>query len=347
MKKVAVVGLGGYAAQHHRAFEKLGIEVVATCDPALSSDRMPVYRSLDELLARHAAELDLVTLPIPVPLHAPMHRAVVDAGVACYLEKPPTLWMPEYEAMMAVEARAVRPTQVGFNFVGDPFRQALRARIEAGEFGPLRSASLLAVWPRDVAYYGRAAWAGRLMLDGKPVRDNPLGNAMAHHVQNLIFLSGATTIQEVRGSLYRAYEIESFDTALLSATIPGGVKLRFAATHADNGRSFETETFRFEDASLVFTNWNRAELHREGQVEQLVSEIPDQGAMLAHNLAAYLEGVAPTPLPECRPFVSLIDGAFEAAGEIRTFEEKRITRRDGQVHVEGLVEELVAWASIS
>jgi len=307
---------------------------------------MPVYRSLDELLARHAGELDLVTLPIPVPLHAPMHRAVIDAGIACYLEKPPTLWLAEYEAMLAVETRASRPTQVGFNFVGDPFRQSLRTRIEAGEFGALLSASLLAVWPRDRAYYGRAAWAGRLALDGKVVRDNPLGNAMAHHVQNLLFLSGATGIEAVRGSLYRAHEIESFDTALLSAALPSGVELRFAATHADDGRSFETETFRFEKATLIFTSWNRVEIHRGGEVEHLVSAIPDHGAMLEHNLAAYLRGVAPTPLSACRPFVSLIDEAFEAAGPIRSFDESRITWHDGRVRVEGLLDELAVWASM-
>ncbi len=343
--RVAVVGLGGYAAQHHRAFERLGAKVVATCDPVLSSDRMPVYRTLDELLSRHAGELDVVTLPIPVPLHAPMHRAVVDAGVACYLEKPPTLWLPEYEAMLAVEVRAVRPTQVGFNFVGDPFRQAIRSRIEAGEFGRLLSASLLAVWPRDTAYYGRAAWAGQLVLDGKIVRDNPLGNAMAHHVQNLLFLSGATAIKRVRGSLYRAHPIESFDTAFLSVTLPSGVELRFAATHADDGRSFETEMFHFENATLVFTSWNRAEIHRDGDVEYLISAIPDHGAMLEHNLSAYLNGVAPTPLTACRAFVSLIEGAFEDTGEIRTFDEKRVTWHDGRVRVDGLLKELTAWVA--
>ncbi|RYG24836.1 Gfo/Idh/MocA family oxidoreductase [bacterium] len=348
LKGVAIVGLGGYAAQHHAAFERLeaaGLcQVVATCDPVLDSARVPTYRSLDEMLGRHANELDVVTLPVPVPLHAPMHRQVVDMGLACYLEKPPTLWWPEYEAMMAVESRAVRPTQVGFNFIGDPFRQGIKARIDAGEFGKLKDASLLAVWPRDDKYYARASWAGRKTLSGKPVLDNPLGNAMAHHVQNLLFLSGANEIVEVRARLLRAHPIESFDTAFVSAQLPSGVELRFAATHADSGAHFERETLTFENAKVVFTAWNRAEIHRDGNVEHLVSEIPNHGAMLEHNLAAYLDGIAPTPLSACGPFVSLIDLAFLSSGGVQPIAPSRITQRDGKVSVDGLFDDLNAFA---
>lgn len=348
MKGVAVVGLGGYAAQHHAALERLEAEgkcqVAATCDPVLDSPRVPTYRTLEELLGRHGSELDVVTLPVPVPLHASMHRAVVDMGIACYLEKPPTLWWPEYQAMLEVESRAVRPTQVGFNFIGDPLRQELKRRIEAGEFGALREASLFAVWPRDAAYYARAGWAGRMTLQGKPVLDNPLGNAMAHHVQNILFLCGAQEIESVRASLLRAHPIESFDTAFVSARLPSGVETRFAATHADNGAHFERETLTFERARIVFTAWNRAEIHRGSTVEHLQSAIPNHAAMLEHNLAAYLEGVAPTPLSACAPFVSLIDLAYLSSNGAGNVDPKRVTKGDGKVHVEGLLESLKRFA---
>jgi predicted dehydrogenase len=273
-----------------------------------------------------------------------MHRQVVDSGLACYLEKPPTLWWPEYKAMMQIESHAVRPTQVGFNFVGGPLRQSLKARIDAGEFGILQEASLLAVWPRDDAYYARANWAGRMTLGGKPVLDNPLGNAMAHHVQNLLFLCGVAEIESVGAKLLRAHPIESFDTSFVSVRLPSGGELRFAATHADNGPSIERETLRFDRATLIFSAWNRAEIHRDGNVEHLVSTIPNHGAMLQHNLAAYLDGIAPTPLSACSPFVSLINLAFLSSNGVHSIEAKRITHADGKVHVDGLLEDLSHFA---
>lgn len=65
-------------------------------------------------------------------------------------------------------------------------RQALKARLLAGEFGRLKQSAMLGSWPRSSAYYGRAEWAGRLMLGGERVLDSPIGNAMAVRWSSLV-----------------------------------------------------------------------------------------------------------------------------------------------------------------
>ncbi len=333
--RVAVAGLGGFAGAHHAALEALEAQglcrVVATCDPNLAAMEPEIARfrlverdvqtsaSLDAMLD---LKPDVVTLPTPIPLHAEQHAAVVGAGAACYLEKPPTLWWPEFQAMRTVERKAARDTGVGFNFIGDPFRRRLKARILAGEFGRLRGASLLGVWPRDAAYFGRNGWAGRLKAGDRWVLDSCIGNAMAHYVQNLLFwcgedLDSVGRIEEVQARLGRAHPIESYDTAFVAARLAGDVRLRIAATHAGEA-TFDQEILQLDAALIVLDSWRTARIKwRDGRRETLESDIPDHAAMLRENLGAHLKGNRPaTRLDDCESFVALCDLALVSSGAI-------------------------------
>jgi len=347
---VAVAGIGGFAADHHAALAHLEAggqcRVVAACDPdpnlaATQATRfgfaergVGVFESLEALLAEHGSDLDLLTLPTPIPLHAGQHRLAVEAGVGCYLEKPPSLWWPEFRSMLEVEQSAVKETQVGFNFVGDPWRRTIKQRILSGEFGALREVRLHAVWPRDAAYYGRNSWAGRLRTGESWVIDSCIGNALAHYVQNLLFWCGTEDvdsvgkIDEVRAWLGRTHPIESYDTALVEASLSGGVKLRIGATHAELGVNFEPETLIFDDVRIAFRRWNEVRTEfADGRVELGRSAIPDQAALLRHNLATYMDYLSgsvsgpTTRLTDSEPFVALCDLALISSGAIHTVTE--------------------------
>lgn len=104
-QRAAIFGMGGFARLHHESLQALEAEgttqLVATCDlrpenfpeltASLEARGTRIYRDYHELLKNHAHELDFATVATPIPLHAPMHRACVEHGVAVYLEKPPTL----------------------------------------------------------------------------------------------------------------------------------------------------------------------------------------------------------------------------------------------------------------
>lgn len=318
--RVAIAGVGGFAASHHRqvqALEEAGeCRLVATCDPSKEALRgadeafgftergVAAYASLGELLEHE--RLDVVTLPTPIPLHAEQHAAVIRAGAACYLEKPPSLWWPEYLEMVDRDADAVRPTNVGFNFVGDPMRRELRERLAAGEFGPVEGAALWAIWPRDAAYYGRNDWAGKRIAHGKPVMDSPLGNAMAHYVQNVLTWCGATEIAWVEPALFRVHAIENFDTGFIRAETTEGRWLRIGLTHVGGTEAGDREAIYCRGATITFDAWNRGIISfRDGRREEVRSSFADQGFLLRHNLRTFFAGEAITRLEDARAFVAL------------------------------------------
>ena len=251
---VAVIGLGGFAASHHRALLSLENDglcrVVATCDPfpvnfaqeqrdyQFAERGVRVFDDYLTMLDALRDEIEVVTVPTPLPLHAEMHRACVQRGLACYLEKPPTLYWRELEAMLEVEKAAKFSTNVGFNFIAETARQNLKRRLMIGEFGALRRVSFLGHWPRRAEYFQRAAWAGRIRLDGRLVLDSCIGNALAHYIHNLLFWAGTreifdwATVSCMKAELSRAHDIENYDTIFARGSFENGVEFRIAATHS-------------------------------------------------------------------------------------------------------------------
>lgn len=339
--RTAIAGIGGFAAQHHTCILELEdageTKLVATCDPraaqlvAEEGERfcfekrgVAVYEDFDELMGKHGEALDLLTVSSPIRFHAPMHRAAVERRIPCYLEKPPTLDPAELEEMIALDATAVAPTQVGFNYIYQPFRKALIDRIRSGEFGKLKRLLLHLQWPRDLQYYGRNNWAGGLMLGDYILLDSCCGNAASHHLQNILAFAGEDypLPLDVESELYRANAINGTDTIFSRGTLQNGVEFRIAATHATNPeeRIFTEEMIECENATIELqpSILQGKIVYRDGRVESL--EVPR--ANLADNLALYTgiargNGKKPAvTLPECRAFVALNALFYVAAGKI-------------------------------
>jgi predicted dehydrogenase len=340
--------LGGYARHHHLTLQRLeqaGLcRVVATCDPSLeqmlplSADLrltergVKIFSSFEAMLDGLAGHADAITLPTPIHTHAPMHRAAVARGLPVYLEKPPTLWWEELETMIATDARATRATEVGFNFITEPARAALKTRLLAGEFGPLRAAAFLGLWPRPAAYFRRNDWAGKIFRAGAPVPllDSCVGNAMGHFVQNLLHWAGPepagfATVLDVRASLHHAYAIAGPDTVFAAAHTPAGVILRLAATHACPPETESHAEYLFcERAQLRYVTDHDCEIRwTDGRRETI--DLRTQGDWQERNFRRYfdyLAGQHPAPvvsLRDSRPFVAWNDLIFAAAPGIGTF----------------------------
>jgi len=347
--RIAVIGMGGFAAEHHNALpsiEQDGIgRLICACDPAMdqfaarqqelnfAGRGVRVFSDYLAMLDACGANLDLVCIPTPIPLHAPMHRACVERGLAVYLEKPPTLDYEELNAMLAVEASALKETQVGFNYIVEAPRQALKRRLVNGEFGALRRVSVIGHWPRQTAYFRRASWAGRLLLNDRLVLDSCMGNAMAHILHNGLFWAGSHElwawgeVDWVEAELYRAHAIEGTDTVFVCAGMAGGPELRVAMSHAGTGTAYNKERVTCEEAEITYIagvpseEGNSVNVRwRDGHEER----IPTQTVNLEVNLrayCAYLRDELPRPmtrLADSRPFVELNNLAYVAAGHITT-----------------------------
>ncbi len=340
--RVAVTGFGGYARHHHLTLQRLEHEgrckVVATCDPSpervlpqsadlcLNERGVKIFPSFEAMLEGIAGSVDFVTIPTPIHLHAPMHRACVERGVPVYLEKPPTLWREELETMIVTDTHARRSTEVGFNFITEPARNALKTRLHAGEFGKLQSAAFLGLWPRPKAYFQRNDWAGKIFHAGSPVPllDSCVGNAMGHFLQNLLHWAGSqpagfATVLDVRSSIYHAHAIEGPDTVFAEARTPEGVLLRFAATHACPPESEGHVEYLFcEKAQLRYVTDHSCEiLWLDGRRDTI--DLRTQGDWQERNFRRYFDYVAGkyekpvVSLRDSRPFVAWNDLIYAAA----------------------------------
>lgn len=353
--RVAIAGMGGFAAEHHRvvaALEREGAcRLVATCDPFarelagslagldIEGRGARVFTDYGDMLEACASRLDYVVVSTPVPLHAPMHAEAVARGVPVYLEKPPTLDPAELERMIATEDSAPASTLVAFNYMVEPRQLALKRRLLDGEFGAVRRASLRALSPRPVRYYARAPWAGRARLGDAVVLDSCLGNALAHSVHNLLFWAGERGVHdwsapaEVEAAFHRAHAIEGPDTVFVSCRLESGVPLRIAVSHAGAGEATCVETVDCEHARIVSRPGRVLDIRWNGGRWERHPAAPFDGVR-AHHLAyqRHLLGMEPrvaTSLQDSRPFVALNALSWISAGPPATLPSRRVTAEPG------------------
>jgi predicted dehydrogenase len=345
--RVAVVGIGGFAGAHHaalRGLEQAGlVKVRAACDPLagelqerreryqFAERGVEVYPDLAPLLAAHGKDLDLIDVSSPIRCHAGHHRACVQRGIACYLEKPPTLDPEELEGMIRTEARARFATQVGFNHIGQAWRQRLKERVLSGEFGRLRRVAFKGLWRRSEAYYRRNNWAGRLQLGDFILLDSCCGNAMAHHVHNTLFHAGTDGVMSwaspawVEAELYRANRIEGADTVFARGMLDNEVEFSLAATHACVPDFSHAEVLECEEARIEIGGQGEgAILRRDGGRERFETGTESSAVLVQSNLESYCGYLAgqysrpATRLEDSRPFVHLNALLYIASGGIGT-----------------------------
>ena len=340
--RIGIVGMGGFAGSHHHAIARLEdrgqAKLVCTCDPRAASfaheqqawrllaRRVRVFSDYREMLEACHLQLDLLVVPTPIHLHAEMHAAATTLGLPVYLEKPPTLDYAELERMIAADTRARKASLVGFNFIIEKLRLALKVRLLAGEFGAIRGATLSALWPRPASYFARNHWAGRLLRDGQIVLDSCFGNAMAHFVHNLLFWTGGPElfswgqVAAVRAELFRAHAIEGADTFFVEADTTAGITMRFALSHACAGTSAQSEMVLCDRATIRYSVGRHVEIRwNDGRVEKTPLDPFDP--LLENHLEyfRYLRGECPRPattLADARPFVALNDLAHISSGSI-------------------------------
>ena len=248
---LGIAGMGGFARQIAKLITQHGpasnppVRLVAVSDPSPEQhrERARVLRGqgieplveFDELLDRR--DVEAVWLPLPIDLHRPFTRRALKAGKAVMCEKPAAGCLQDVDAMIAARDEAGLPCAIGFQDIYDSGTLPLKRRLLAGELGTIRSATLHACWPRPTSYFARSTWAGRLERDGVWVLDSPANNALSHFVNLALFLLGpeeATTARPVRveAELYRAADIENYDTCSLRIHLQSGASVLVLLTHA-------------------------------------------------------------------------------------------------------------------
>jgi predicted dehydrogenase len=252
LPRLALIGISGYGRIHlelARGCRDRG-EAVITAAAVINAGEeagnvaelrakgCEIFTDHEEMLRRHAGRIDLCLIPTGIHWHARMTFAALRAGANVLVEKPLAAAVADARAMQTEERESGRFVAVGFQDCYDPGTRWLIEELGRGAIGAVQTVRFLGIWPRPRAYFLRNNWAGRVQLDGVPVLDSPLNNAFGHFVMLSLLFAGVgdaeTTVQPEDVELFRAHDIESFDTAVVNLRTARGVRLWFGASHVSH-----------------------------------------------------------------------------------------------------------------
>ncbi len=376
--RYGLVGIGGYGAVWVRCLESLRERGIARLSAAvvrhperyreqvarLREQGCAIYPELGSMLA--AGGIDLVGVPTGIATHAPLAMQALDAGYPVIVEKPLTAAIQDALAIEEAETRSGLWCAVAYQWLHSPTIQALAHLLAAGSLGRVRVARSAIGWPRGRDYYMRNAWAGQLRAPGRTpshtqndapgralqgwVLDGPATNATAHYLTNMLYLAGLrggsdVGIGSVRGELYHANDIPSYDTSCIEIELTDGARIYHYASHAVR-RPLEPRMYVEAEQGTI---WWEAETDSAvvtwADGTRRTIENPDR----AWNQGRPLEQAARTVagedarplcgLAETIPQVLAINLAFESSGgvhSIRHLGQRTVVDDDPLVCVEGM-----------
>ncbi|HYQ24507.1 Gfo/Idh/MocA family oxidoreductase [Stenotrophomonas sp.] len=156
---IAIVGTGMIAAVHRRAAVLAGAEVrgVAASSPQRAQEvarawNVPhAYPDIEALIAD--PQVQVVHICTPNHLHRPMAQAALEAGKHVICEKPLATTLDDAQALASLAASSGLVATVPFVYRYHPVVREARARIAAGDLGPLHliHGSYLQDWLLDPA----------------------------------------------------------------------------------------------------------------------------------------------------------------------------------------------------
>lgn len=257
MRRAAIVGCGGISAVHAAVLSELPeVQLCACADirperaQALAERYgLAAYDSLEAMLREEA--IDVLHICTPHALHVPMAEAAAARGIAVFTEKPPAVDRGQWARLLRVSEQV--PVGVCFQNRYNAPVQALKARLEADEFGRVLGARAFVTWNRTAPYYTESGWRGRWDSEG----GSALINQSIHTLDLLCHLLGTPT--QVRSSMQNHHlqgVIETEDTVEARIQFGDRAALFYASTgYCQDAPVFlevacEKATARIEDGRL-------------------------------------------------------------------------------------------------
>ncbi|HSI86274.1 MAG: Gfo/Idh/MocA family protein [Candidatus Methylacidiphilales bacterium] len=342
----ALIGAGGFGKLHLKAIlameEEGRARLTAVCDPnvhnlgdsttLLKERGVRLYLDHEEMLSREQ-DLRAVTIAAPIPYHYRLAKSCLERGLFIYLEKPPVPLLDQLDELIAADAE--KRVAVGFQLIDTDWVRQIKQWIVDGSLGDITNIRVTACWPRPTAYYQRAGWAGRMSLRGEPVFDGPATNALSHLLHNIMFFAGThqhsfAEPSEIRGELYRARPIESYDTVALQGRFGSGMRFSAELTHAGD----KALPYRMEITGTK--GWARA-YEETRALESSLGSQPlnrDTGNALIKTYSQFIDYVngavdrPSTTLGDTRGYVLTTNAMLVSSGGIHTIDEAWTEIRD-------------------
>lgn len=346
--RYAVVGVRNFAEAHInniKNVEKEGLAKLAAVVvrdqvenaekvAELKRDGVKIFQSYEELLEEGKDLIDVISLPTPIHSHAEMAIKGMRHGYDILLEKPPTATIDELDYLIKVQKETGKMCAVGFQFIHSRSIRKLKELIVAGKLGEIKETACKGCWIRYKSYYDRTAWAGRSVWNGRIILDGSLQNALAHFLNNMLFLASPNSdesaeLKTIRAELYRAHTyIKAEDTTCLEAETLNGTKIYFYVTLAPEqnqdpyieitGTKGKAYWHYNEKTVVEFNNGEKMEFDNEGV---------DPWEEVIRVAAKVHQGIIAKPystLENSRNFVIAVNGAYDSAKKVRPIPEKYV-----------------------
>ncbi len=306
---------------------------------ALAAEKIPLVKSLEEFYAA-GNRCDVAVICSPIHHHCSQTCLALSRGSNVFCEKPAAATIQEAEQMMRAEESAAKWVAIGYQWSFTPAILALKRDIQKKLFGAPKRLKSLALWPRDDSYYRRNNWAGAQRDDnGRWILDSPVNNAAAHFLHNMFFVIGDALNRSARparvtGELYRANDIENYDTAALRCFTDKNVEILFYAAHAVQTNIGPIFSFEFEKAVIEYggeydeitARFRDGAIKKYGSPEaQITYTKPHQKVLDALNAAGSGKKI-PCGIEAAAAQTLCMNGVQESAPKIVDFPRSLITR---------------------
>ena len=272
MKKIsiAMIGIGGYGSESLKALlesEREDFEIVASVDPfpeyaplfpALQQRGIPHFSALEEMYSVGIfPQLCIISTPIQFHKEQILRCRAHGASVLC--EKPLT---GDVNDLCILEAAARKDgfIAVGYQWSYSSAIQKLKQDIHSGIYGKALQMKTIVLWPRNKAYFTRTTgWAGKVKAsNGETIYDSVANNATAHYLHNMLYVLGdeadsAVSAAEIQAELFRANDIETFDTCVAKFTLENSTTGLLVVSHATDSTVNPKFIYTFEKGIVTYS----------------------------------------------------------------------------------------------
>lgn len=355
--RLAFSSAGGYAHHYLKAFFNLPDEtravIGAVYDPVIESleiypdlvgRRIPCYNKYSDFVDK-LKDIDLAVIASPIHMHAPQAIDALANDCNVLLEKPLSVSLQQSRDIINARNASKRWLMTGYQWCFSSAIRGLKMDILNGVLGQVHRAKTLVLWPREYNYYSRNHWAGKAVSDtGEVINDNPVNNAMAHFLHNLLYLTGSeieTSSHPVSGKaeLYRAYDIQSFDTAVLELMTDQDVRIRFYGSHVSRTEKGPLFILECEKAVVYYGELSKdiVAVFNDGKIKNYGN--PDDTDQF-HKLNVAINASSDKSLVVCPPEASIeqtrVIDALAKLKEISNFKASSVIDTAERRYIEGL-----------
>ncbi len=363
--KLLLVGIGGYAGTYLNPLLNgnfQNCEIAGCVDPfpqacprigELNDLGVKIYSDMEKFF-EDGNKADLCVISSPIHFHTTQIVTALKNGCQVLCEKPLCGDINDVNPLLYAEKEYGKYVSIGYQWSYSDAIQGLKRDILDGAFGKPVFLKTIVLWPRNKEYYTRGAgWAGKLRAkDGSLILDSVANNATAHYLHNIFYVLGDTVSTsaiptDINAELYRANEIENYDTCKLTASFENGAKMLYIASHATETNCEPVFEYKFTNGTIYY--------NATGETPNIIGVFADgtkkdYGNPFDNHLNKFKQAVESVLNPELKPLcgikaasvhTSVISKAQEFG--IKDFPADKVKEKaDGSAYyVEGLYEELM------